>query len=666
MSPTRHKEFSKLFEEVKIRKVRIKNRIAMAPMGILGLTKPDGTFAQRAIDYYIERAKGNVGLIITCVAKVENEIEKVLHGEPLVTFGALASLHELAESVHFYGSTIFVQLTAGLGSVNSEIIVDPSIELVSASAIPAYWKPSITTRALTIKEIEKMVKSFAHAATILRMAEIDGIELHGHEGYLFDQFTTDIWNKRNDKYGGDLKHRVTFPIEVLKAIKASVGEDFPVIYRYGLKHYIKEPRVGALKGEEFKEGGRDAKEGIEMAKLLEKAGFDGLHVDAGCYDSWYWAHPPIYQAHGCMVDMAEQAKKAVDIPVIAIGRLGIPELAEEVIEKGKADMVALGRALLADPYWPKKVQEGKLEDIRPCIGCHDGCMGRIMMKMPLSCTVNPTTGKERLYKLDFTHSSKKVLVVGGGVSGMEAARVSTIRGYNVTLYEKSNNLGGHLIEAGIPNFKKDVVRLLDWYKTQLNKLNVEIKLGTEVTPELVKAKEPDAVIVATGSVPIIPKILGIEREKVTTAVDLLLKNKEAGKTVVVVGGGMIGCEVALWLTEQGKKTTIIEMLSEVATEVFHANRKMLLDLLANNKVKIITNTSICEVMDEGIKIINRNFISRIIECDTVVLALGLKPIDGLYDSLSMEFSEIYKIGDCKKPRKILHAIWDGHHIGYSI
>ncbi len=286
---------------------------------------------------------------------------------------------------------------------------------VSASAVPHFHEPKILCRPLETVEVEKIVKAFGTAAEILAAAGVDGIELHGHEGYLFDQFTTSLWNQRTDNYGGNLKQRLTFPIEVLKEIKQHAGADFPVQYRFGLKHYIKGLNSGALQGESFSEAGRDISEGLEMAKLLEEAGFDALHVDAGCYDSWYWAHPPIYQEHGCMVDMAARVKEVVSIPVIAVGKLELPEQAERVIAEGKSDMIAIGRGLLADSHWPVKVAEGKTEDIRPCIGCHDGCIGRFMRGKPLSCAVNPACGREKLYALDRVEKPKKVVIVGGGI-----------------------------------------------------------------------------------------------------------------------------------------------------------------------------------------------------------------------------------------------------------
>ena len=382
--------FNRLFESIKIGEVEIKNRIAMAPMGIGGLVNLDGSPGPRAIDYYVERARGGVGLIITSFFKVENEVESFQVVLPFVSRHALGPFAELAEAVHSLGTKIFVQLTAGLGRVASPLRLQA--QPVSASAIPHYWNPCQTCRELKTEEVEQLVKAFGHAAEILAAAGVDGVELHGHEGYLFDQFTTALWNKRTDKYGGDLEGRLRLPFEVLNEIKGRVGSGFVVQYRFGLKHYVKALNSGALPGEQFIEAGRDIEEGLQMAKMLEAAGFDSLHVDAGCYDSWYWAHPPVYQKPGFMVDMAAAAKKVVRIPVITVGKLANPELAEKIIAEGKADMVAIGTGLLTDPYWVKKVEEGNQERIRPCIGCYDGCMGRITRGKPLSCAVNPATG----------------------------------------------------------------------------------------------------------------------------------------------------------------------------------------------------------------------------------------------------------------------------------
>jgi 2-enoate reductase len=660
-------KYPKLFEPISIGKVTIKNRIAMAPMGILGLTTPDGSPAQRAIDYYIERARGGVGLIITSVFKVENEIEANTGVMHLINRASTGPFAEMCEAVHALGTRIFVQLTAGFGRVAPRHILRN--HPVSASAVPHFHDTKILCRPLEIVEIEKIVKAFGTAADILVAAGVDGIELHGHEGYLFDQFTTALWNQRTDKYGGDLKQRLTLPVEVLKEIKQHAGADFPVQYRFGLKHYIKGLNSGALQGESYSEAGRDISEGLEMAKLLEESGFDALHVDAGCYDSWYWAHPPIYQEPGCMVDMAARVKQVVSIPVIAVGKLNLPEQAERVIAEGKSDMIAIGRGLLADSHWPVKVAESKTEDIRPCIGCHDGCIGRFMRGKPLSCAVNPACGREKLYKLDRVEKPKKVMIVGGGLAGLEAARVAAIRGHKVTLHERRKSLGGHLIEASVPGFKKDLSLLLWWYENQLRNLRVKTKLGMEVTESVIARANPDIVIIATGSQPFIPDIPGIEGANVASCIDVLLSSKKTGKTVCVIGGGLVGCETALWLAKEGKQVTLIEILPQLMAgglPVPAMNRTMLVDLLAFNKVKVMTAVKIQKIDGNGVHAVDQSGSSMVIPVDTIVVAAGLKQDDALYKSLLGKETHLYAIGDCQSPRNIMGAVWDGFEVGREV
>ena len=657
--------YPKLFEPIRIGRVRIKNRIAMAPMGIVGLTNPEGNPGPRGIDYYIERARGGVGLIITGLFQVKDERGGGGVNTHRINRASIAAFGELCEAVHALGTKIFVQLTAGFGRV---IPLPPtSQQPVSASAVPHFYNPDIICRPLETGEVEDIVAAFGGASEVLVAAGVDGIELHGHEGYLFDQFTTAMWNKRTDKYGGNLKERLTLPIEVLETIKDRAGSDFPVQYRFGLKHYIKGFNSGALPGEAYEEAGRDIQEGLEMAKMLEEAGFDSLHVDAGCYDSWYWAHPPGYQEHGCMVDMAARVKEVVTIPVIAVGRLEVPELAEEVISSGKADMVALGRGLLADSHWPMKASENRTEDIRPCIGCHEGCIWRFMQGKPLSCAVNPACGREREYQLSRTEEPKSVMIIGGGVAGMEAARVAATRGHKVVLYEKGKALGGHLVEAAVPDFKKDVSTLLDWYITQLKKLGVEIKTATQVSPEFVAKVNPDVIVLATGSGPVIPDIPGIENPNVITCIDLMLGKKKAVKDVVVIGGGLVGCETALWLAEDGKQVKIIEILPELMTgglPVPLMNRMMLIDLLALNNVDVLTSVNVQEITEGWIIVTDKGEGSqRRINVDTVVIASGLTSDDDLFMKLAGQFSHVYAIGDCQEPRNIMGAIWDGYEVG---
>lgn len=652
----------KLFEPGKIGKLSIRNRIVMAPMGIIGLTEPDGRILQRAIDYYTERAKGGVGLIVTGLFLPILDIES----GPLKKLGislipradspdVIPLLSELTHSVHRYGAKIAIQLTAGFGRVlNPHLLALIGIDTtVGPSAMPNVWDLKVITRELTTEEVEAIIRSFITAAEIVKAAGFDAVELHGHEGYLMDQFTTSLWNKRKDKYGGDLDGRLRFSLEIIRNIKETAGKDFPVIYRYAINHYI--------------EGGRGVEESLEIARRLEKAGVDALHVDAGCYDDWYWPHPPIYQPPGCMVDMAEAAKRAVRIPVIAVGKLGYPELAERILREGKADFVAVGRSLLADPEWPLKVKEGRLEDIRPCIGCHDACLARVISGAAISCAVNPATGNEKEFTITPAEKPKSVLVVGGGIAGMEAAMVAALRGHGVTLYEKRDRLGGHLIEGSVPAFKSDIKLLNDYYTTQLGKLGVKIELGKEVKPELVQKMKPDVAIIATGSTMIVPEIPGIEKGIVVSAIDLLLGRKKAGERVVIAGGGLIGCETAIYLAQQGKRVTIVEMLEEIIPDVFEANKQYLFKMLAENGVNVLTNTSLVRVKDDGAVVNNpsRRYEAKL-TADTIVVAMGLKPERDLVKALEGKVGELYVVGDCEGPGKIMDAVWGAFNITRTI
>lgn len=635
----------KLFEPGKIGKLSIKNRILMCPMGVGGLEEPQGGLSQRGIDYYVARAKGGTGLIITGLTRVSREIEPPLEDKLIIDSKTCVTwLNELAEAVHDYGAKVAIQLTAGLGRVATLDLLKIA-GAVAPSALPAFEDPTIMTRELSTEEIERLVHAFEFSAEILRLAGIDAVELHGHEGYLFDQFITALWNKRTDKYGGDLEGRLRFPVEVIEAIKRGAGADFPVIFRFGLKHYI--------------DGGREVEEGLEIARRLEAAGADAFEVDAGCYETWYWAHPPTTLPPGCMVDMAQMAKRVVKVPVIAVGKLGYPELAERVLQEGKADFICLGRALLADPEWPNKVKKGRLEDIRPCIGCHEGCLKRVFDVKYLSCAVNPATGMEREFTIKPAEKKKTVLVVGGGASGMEAARVTALGGHKVTLWEKGDALGGNLIPASVPDFKQDYRRLINFLSTQIKKLDVTIELAKEATAELILEMKPDVVFIATGSTSIVPEIPGVGKKMVVTAVDLLLDKQEAGKSVVVVGGGLIGCETALYLAQKGKKLTIIEMLNGVMLDMYSANRMHLLKLLADADVNILTETKCLEIRDNGITIADKYGKRSTLEADTVVLAVGLKSTEGLLEALKDKIPEVYAIGDCVEPRKVINAIWEG-------
>ena len=639
----------KLFEPGSIGKLSVRNRIVMAPIGLGGLTELDGRFSRESIDYFAARAKGGVGLIISCVTRASREIEQLPNmpfvSQPIVDNRLYVTrLNQLAEVVHDYGAVVAVQLTAGVGrTISTNYLNAPGASPVAPSRQPSFWNPDIVAHEMSTEQIRRLVQAFRFAAEILASAGVDAIELHGHEGYLFDQFKTALWNRRSDEYGRDLEGRLRFSIESIEAIKSGAGVDFPVIYRFGLTHYL--------------EGGRGLEEGLDIAHRLEVAGVDALHVDAGCYETPYWAHPPTYQPPGCMVDLAEMTKKRVSIPVIAVGKLGYPELAESVLREGKADFVALGRPLLSDAEWPNKVRNGQKGDIRPCVGCHE-CLNRIGQRKHVSCAVNPAAGMERELTIREAESKRVVLVIGGGPSGMEAARVMALRGHKVTLWEKAGALGGKLIAASVPDFKQDYRLLIDYLSSQIRQLGVTVELGKEATPDLVREMKPDVVFVAVGSTASIPKITGVEKEEVVNAIDLLMGRNGVGESVVVLDGGLIGCEVALHLAQRGKQVTIVAKEDRIARHAHRANRLYLEDLLSEAGVSVMTETRILEVNSEGITIMDRHGATDTLAVQSKVYVPDLVPNRGLFEALEGRVPELRAVGDCVAPRDMAHAIRD--------
>ncbi|MXO77265.1 MULTISPECIES: FAD-dependent oxidoreductase [Paenibacillus] len=570
------------------------------------------------------------------------------------------------QRIHAYGTKIFLQLSAGFGRVSIPSIVGKTA--VAPSPIPHRWLPDVICRELTIDEIHTYVRKFAESAAIAKKAGFDGIEIHAvHEGYLLDQFAISFFNHRKDQYGGNLRNRLRFAIEIVQAIKAECGQDFPVSLRYSIKSFIKDWRQGGLPGEEFQEQGRDIEEGIEAAKILEEAGYDAFNGDVGSYDSWYWAHPPMYQEKGLYLPYNKILKTILKVPVITAGRLDNPDLASKAIREGKTDMIALGRPLLADADIPNKIKAGKIEKIRPCLSCQEGCMGRLASFATISCAVNPACGREKDYALGKADQSKKVLVIGGGPAGCEAARVAAIRGHHVTLFDKNNRLGGNLIPGGIPDFKEDDHLLATWYEGELKDLKVDVQLNTEVNRTTVNEYAADVVIFATGSS---PKTFSIGTStKVYSAEEVLLGKKDPGASTVIVGGGLVGCETALWLADQGKKVTLVEMQEDILTvggPLCHANEDMLRDLVAYKDIHLLTNAKIVDANDQEFVLQNKDGEETILNADSAILAVGYTPQQSLYEDIQNEVSESYLIGDAKQVQNIMYAVWDAYEVTRNI
>lgn len=662
-------KYSKLFSPIKIGSITIKNRFAMAPMGPLGLADANGGWNQRGIDYYVERAKGGTGLIITGVTFFDQVVEKqdpTTVPNPLykpVNF--VKTSREMTERIHAYGSKIFLQLSGGFGRVTIPTNVG-DIPPIAPSAIPHRWLDK-TCRAITIDEIHAIVKQFGEAAFHAKRAGFDGVQIHAvHEGYLIDQFAISMFNQRTDEYGGSLENRLRFAKEIVEEIKKTCGDDFPVTLRFSLKSMIKDWRVGALPGEDFEEKGRDTEEGLKAAKLLESYGYDALDTDVGTYDAWWWNHPPMYQKKGLYREYCKMVKEVVDIPVFCAGRMDNPGMALEAIENGECDVIDLGRPLLADPDYCNKLRCGKITQIRPCISCHEGCMGRVASYSLLNCAVNPQAARERVNAYEPILKKKKVLIVGGGVAGCEAARVLAIRGHQPVVYEKGSRLGGNLIPGGAPDFKEDDIALADWYTNELNRLGVHVHLNTELNEEEIKTMDYDTVILATGSK---PKVFSLGDDSHTyTAEQVLLKQKDAGKKTVVVGGGLVGCETALWLAQNGIHVTIVEALDKVMAvngPLCAANKEMLEALLPFNGVEIITGAKVTEFANGEVKVDTKEG-SKTIMSDSVILSVGYKEENTLYNNLQFDIPDLYLLGDAKKVSNIMYAIWDAFEVANHI
>lgn len=662
-------KYSKLFSPIKIGSITIKNRFAMAPMGPLGLADANGGWNQRGIDYYVERAKGGTGLIITGVTFFDQVVEKqdpTTVPNPLykpVNF--VKTSREMTERIHAYGSKIFLQLSGGFGRVTIPTNVG-DIPPIAPSAIPHRWLDK-TCRAITVDEIHAIVKQFGEAAFHAKRAGFDGVQIHAvHEGYLIDQFAISMFNQRTDEYGGSLENRLRFAKEIVEEIKKTCGDDFPVTLRFSVKSMIKDWRVGALPGEDFEEKGRDTEEGLKAAKLLESYGYDALDTDVGTYDAWWWNHPPMYQKKGLYREYCKMVKEVVDIPVFCAGRMDNPDMALEAIENGECDVIDLGRPLLADPDYCNKLRCGKITQIRPCISCHEGCMGRVASYSLLNCAVNPQAARERVNAYEPILKKKKVLIVGGGVAGCEAARVLAIRGHQPVVYEKGSRLGGNLIPGGAPDFKEDDIALADWYTNELNRLGVHVHLNTELNEEEIKAMDYDTVIFATGSK---PKVFSLGDDSHTyTAEQVLLKQKDAGKKTVVVGGGLVGCETALWLAQNGIHVTIVEALDKVMAvngPLCAANKEMLEALLPFNGVEIITGAKVTEFANGEVKVDTKEG-SKTIMSDSVILSVGYKEENTLYNNLQFDIPDLYLLGDAKKVSNIMYAIWDAFEVANHI
>ncbi len=640
--------FPRLFAPGVIGNMNVKNRIVKAPQHT-GFSAPDGSITERLIRYYKEVALGGVGLIIVEYSWIDYDASRASPCQVGVAdIDHIPGLSLLAQAIQANGAKAALQIAhCGRQKRTGKLPVK------APSRVPWEGSPYTgipTPEELTFKEIRGIVKAFGDAAERTKIAGFDMVEIHGTHGYLIAQFLSPRVNKRTDWYGGCLENRMRFLLEVVEDVKSKVGPSYPVSVRVGGIDY--EP-------EEVPYPTYD--EAIEIAKNLEMAGVQVLHVSGGGrYPGSNSAYSETFVPLATNVWAAEVIKKNISIPVITCGSITTPELAEEILEAHKADFIALGRPLLADQYWPKKAKEGRPEDIRPCIRCNDGCLNRSdWLAKAILCTVNVALGREEEFKISPAERLKKIAIVGGGVAGMEAARVCSLRGHDVTLYEK-RKLGGVLNEASIPGFKADIRPLISYFITQMENLKIKV-FKKEATLNTIKTGGFNAVIIATGASPLIPNVPGIDNAIVCGALEVLNETKNLGKKAIIVGGGMVGTEVGLFLAEKGKEIVFVEMLDEFMNGLLRDEKSAYEERLSRQRVSICTGKRLESVHDKGVIVVDRYGKRQEILGDNVVIAAGFTPNRDLIDRLeSQKGLEVYEVGDCIEPRRIFEAIHEGY------
>ena len=651
-----------LGKPLQIGRLTIKNRFCMAPIGGGQHHLPGGGLKDETIQYLVERAKGGFGLIFTGAIAADGTVDPYTGVGPTILQNPDAfkmTATELNERAGAYGTKIFAQITMGLGRNYPN--------LPAPSSVHVFRHPGEVSPELTREQIKSKIESVVKASKIAKDSGFSGVEVHSiHWGYLLDQFALSMMNHRTDEYGGSLENRLRAAKEILEGIKQECGSDFPVSMRLGLKTFVKGFEQASLTGEE--EIGRTLEEGIEIAKLLESYGYDCLNVDTGIYDSFYYACPPMYMPKGYLVELAAKAKEAVNIPILAGGRMNEADIAERAIRDGKIDAVVLGRAALADPEYPNKVLTGHTKKIRPCIACNQGCITRLQQGKQPTCAVNPAAMREVRYALRPCVQPKKVVVVGGGVAGMEAARTAAMRGHKVSLYEKNESLGGNLIPGGSHSFKKEVRELNAWYQNELKALPVEIHTGEAVTAGQLRNMDADVIILAAGSVPVMPKVPGIDDKKVIGCMEALAHPEKVGQKVMVIGGGLVGCEMALDYAQSGKEVTVVEALPKILSAGIPSpipNGQMIPDLFEHHHVTVLENHRLTAVED-GRVILESDGQKKALDADSVVIAVGFRPVPSMAQERQGCGAAVYEIGDGQKVSTILHAVWDGYEVGNNI
>lgn len=646
-------KFPKLFEPAWIGTLRVKNRLVMPPC-TTNFAGPSGEVTDRLIKYYAERARGGVGTII-----IENSQVKYPEGKNvscqlrLDNDKFIPGYQELAEAIHTYGAKVIQQIHHAGRQVHNTEGVAPK----APSAIPCGFL-QIPVKELSNEEVWDLIERFSETALRVKKAGMDGVEFHGAHGYLIGEFMSPHTNQRVDEFGGSFERRMKFILEIIKRTREKVGPAFVLDVRYS--------------ADEFVAGGLTIEDGKKIAVVLEAAGVNILNITSGIYESMPTLLEPMRYEEGWRVYLAEEIKKVVKIPVITVGQIKTPAFAEKILEDGRADFVALGRPLIADPDWPIKAADGRENEIRKCISCNIGCIGgHVFFDRYMRCTVNAVVGHERepgWLNLEPANKKKKVMVVGGGPGGMEAARIAALRGHEVTLYEKEPELGGQLKIGAVPPGKEKVKFVAEYLSGQLEKVGVRVERGKEVDEDFIKNSAPDVVIVATGAQPIVPEYCCSLGRNVLSYFDVLSGGvKIEGKNVVIAGGGTVACETALYLEEQGNKVTIVEMLPELATDMEPISRfDLLTNCMPKSGIKTLTKLTITAISNDGVTTVDPWGKMTFLPADCVVVAIGTKPLDDLSEKIEDFVREVYVIGDGVKSRKILDAVYEGARVARLI
>ena len=637
-----------VFSPYRLKGKEVKNRFTVPAM-VTNYCNEDGTATERYIAYHEEKARGGWGLIITEDYAVDPLGKGFSNVAGLWEDSQIEGHKELPKRIKKHGSTIIAQIYHAGRQTNAGVI-GPDADPVAPSAIACPFGTS-TPRELSVPEIQEIVAKFADTAYRAKECGFDGVEVHGGHGYLVAGFMSMYSNKRIDEYGGNIENRMRFPLEIVKAIRKKCGEDFIIGFR--------------ISADEFIEGGRTIEDTKVIAKELEKAGVDVIHVSAGTYASADAIVPPYQTKHGWIVDFAKEVKDICHIPVITVGRINDTFTANSIVASGKADFVAMGRPSLTDPYLPKKAEEGKINEIRQCIACNHGCLGILFSDNPIKCVLNPELGNEERGEVKKAGTSKKIAVVGAGPSGLEAAIYAAKRGHSVEVFEKENKAGGQLYLAAVPPGKGEISAFIAWQVNELNKLGVKINYNTKVDANYFEGKGFEEVIVATGATQIKPEIKGVDLPNVVMANEVLAGKAPVGGTVAVIGGGQVGAETAAHLAINLKAVTIVEMGAVIAPHEPLAPRWELLKTLERRKVNVMTGAAVKEIKENGVTVETATGTAEI-PVDTVVLAVGSKENIEIAKELENKGLKVRVIGDARSVSDVLNATTSGYEVGIEI